>query len=71
MRERWGITAVTLDRIEGVGTFSQFAPVIARLSPGPPAAAAEIWRTLRLPYLGPAPQPGSGSRWIEGEGHSG
>jgi probable F420-dependent oxidoreductase len=32
MRERWGISAVTLDRVEGVGDFAQFAPVIARLA---------------------------------------
>jgi hypothetical protein len=32
MRERWGISAVTLDRVEGLGDFAQFSPVIARLA---------------------------------------
>lgn len=36
-RERWGISAVTLDRIEGVGSFGQFERVIAKLTrPGAP-----------------------------------
>ena len=31
---------------------------------------SERWRKLALPYVGPAPEPQAGFRWIEEEGRS-